>query len=263
MLVNSAITRGCGTRKEGGLYACVGGNGSMPLEGFVVDPVVPWTNGPFQGGIVSYQAVTGAYDLIMWVGAEYYPYVPDFLEEGRVHGFSKRIPTNLENLHLLSAAESRLVLVHPRAGYDHRHHLRHQCPTELSAAPRISRPDPLASGDCNHPIDCDGITTNCTFSLWDLSGHEQAAVNNHSVYQANPKHETANIETPSVTYTVPNLVEGFSPYDTGKEIGWYPAIFAVLPLTHFEYVTNDEAAIPAEVADNLGDNITRTFTTPT
>ena len=73
----------------------------------------------------------------------------------------------------------------------------------------------------------------------------------------------AGIETPSVTYEVANIVDGYSPYDTGKDIGWYPAIFCVLPLTHFEYVTNDEAAIPAEVADKLGENITHTFTTPT
>ena len=73
----------------------------------------------------------------------------------------------------------------------------------------------------------------------------------------------AGIETPSVTYEVANLVDGFSPYDTGKEIKWYPAIFCVLPLTHFEFVTADESAIPAEVADKLGDNITRTFVTST
>jgi hypothetical protein len=285
MLVNSSITRGCGKRKEGGLYACVGGGGSMPLEGFIIDPVVPWANGPFQGGIVSYQPATGAWDLILWVGAEYYPYVPDFVEEGRVHGFSKRIPTNLENLDLLSAEESRLVLVHPRAGYDHRHHTKHYDTSHwASVLPRILRPDASASGECNHPIESDHQTTNCTFSLWDLAGHPKATTNRHRVTLREPLEKAtmelsiastqepldddepiifAGIETPSVTYEVANMMEGFSPYDRGKDMGWYPAIFGVLPLTHFEYVTADESAIPAEVADKLGDNITRTFTTPT
>tara|TARA_Y100001963_G_scaffold97469_1_gene134116 strand:+ start:351 stop:1241 length:891 start_codon:yes stop_codon:yes gene_type:complete len=296
MLVNSAITRGCGTRKKGGLYACVSsGGGNTPIEHFIVDPVIPWTHGPFQGGIVSWQPQTGAYDLIMWVGAEYYPYVPDFIEEGRVHGFSKRIPTTLEGLELLDD-QSRLVLVHPRAGFRHTHHLKHVCHTiaQGEAAPHIFRPDPHASGDCNHPIDSDGETTNCTFSLWDLSGHKKASTHNHTVwevqfaimgelnrvpvaYQDDPENKVANIETPSVTYTVRTLVDGFSPYDTGNDVydppdylGWYPGIFCVLPLTHFEYVSGEDVVgmydrlqIPGNVADKLGDNIMRTFTTPT
>ena len=285
MLVNSAITRGCGKRKQGGLYACVGGSGSIPIEKLIIDPVIPWTNGPFQGGIVSFEPASGAWDLILWVGAEYYPYVPDFIEEGRIHGFSKRIPTNMEGLDMLSAEGSRLVLIHPRAGYDHRYHTKHYDTSPwASVCPRIMRPDGSASGECNHPIESDSRTTNCTFGLWDMSGHPKATMNRHRVTlrESLEKATTnlhiasmqefldddepitfAGIETPSVTYEVANIVDGYSPYDAGKDIGWYPAIFCVLPLTHFEYVTNDEAAIPAEVADKLGENITHTFTTPT
>lgn len=266
MLVNSAITRGCGQREEGGLYACVSGGGDTPIEQFIIDPVIPWTHGPFQGGIVSYQPASGGYDLIMWVGAEYYPYVPDFIEEGRVHGFSKRIPTTLEGLELLDD-QSRLVLIHPKAGFDHTYHLKHlsnrdQEIAQNLAVPIIVRPDHSAVGDCNHPIDCDTLMTNCTFSLWDLSGHRNAAQKGHEVCQNPAFPQLTEIKTPSARYSVRNLVEGYNPLEHTTDLGWYPGIFCVLPLTHFEYVCEDPA-VPGNVADKLGDNITRTFTTPT
>jgi hypothetical protein len=287
MLVNSTIERGCGTRKKGGLYACVSvsDGGDTPIEQFIVDPVLPWTHGPFQGGIVSFNASLDVYDLVMWVGAEYYPYVPDFIEEGRVHGFSKRVPTTMDGLNQLNE-RSRLILVHPKAGFDHRIHLRHQDPTPWAGVcPNIQRPDPSASGECNHPIESDHTTTNCTFSLWDLSGHIKCNTKGHTVSTLNRHHlsipdgrerdtvlhnpvNIGRVKTPSVIYEVLNITDNYHPGDGDNvDIGWYPAIFCVLPLTHFEYVTSDHGGsvrtVPAHIADNLGENITRTFSTLT
>jgi len=51
------------------------------------------------------------YDLLIWVGQEHYPYVPDYLEEVKRYGASRRLNPNLD-LSLLSRS-SRMILAHP------------------------------------------------------------------------------------------------------------------------------------------------------
>lgn len=74
--------RGCGKRVPGGLYLCVGlAPWGKPLETFVVDPPRPWIYGAFRSPILVPNSTSGVNDCLMWVGAESYPYAPDFLEE--------------------------------------------------------------------------------------------------------------------------------------------------------------------------------------
>jgi hypothetical protein len=53
------------------------------------------------------------YDLLIHVGAEHYPYAPDYIEETRRLGASRKLNPNLD-LSLLTRS-SRMLLAHPKA----------------------------------------------------------------------------------------------------------------------------------------------------
>jgi hypothetical protein len=121
------VERGCGDREPGGVYAESGlSPHGRPLEEFLLDPplAVPdgldlinkprlWQRTFPSGEPVSDAEEQPVYDILMWVGAEFYPYCPDFIEEVRRYGASRRLNPNLD-LSLLSRS-SRMILVHPRA----------------------------------------------------------------------------------------------------------------------------------------------------
>lgn len=108
----TGITRGCGLRKPGGLYVCSGLSPyGSPIENFIVDPPLPYNSGPFRAPIVFEKE--GRKHIMMWVGAEYYPYCSDFIEEVRKYGASKRVPNNFPIEELERG--SMLFLVHPKA----------------------------------------------------------------------------------------------------------------------------------------------------
>jgi hypothetical protein len=121
------VERGCGERQPGGVYLETGlSPHGRPLEEFLLDPPVAVPDGLdlankpqlWQRTFASGEPVCDAeehpiYDILMWVGAEFYPYCPDFIEEVRRYGASRRLNPNLD-LSLLSRS-SRMILVHPRA----------------------------------------------------------------------------------------------------------------------------------------------------
>jgi len=104
--------RACGTRKKGGYYLEVPASiGGRPVEDFVLDPLLPWEQGPFRGVQLVEQ---GGRQLILdWVGASYYPYPLDLLAEAAALGLSRRIPRTFSWHKLRPGA--LLVLVHARA----------------------------------------------------------------------------------------------------------------------------------------------------
>lgn len=122
-----AVERGCGEREPGGVYAESGlANDGVPLETFLLDPPLPVPDGldlinkpqlwqrmlPSGDPILDEQGQP-IYDLLMWIGAEHYEFVPDYLEEVRRYGASRKLNPNLD-LSLLSRA-SRMILAHPKA----------------------------------------------------------------------------------------------------------------------------------------------------
>ncbi len=121
------VERGCGEREPGGVYAeCGLSTHGRPLEEFLLDPPLPVPEGLdvinkpqlWQRTFAAYEPMCDAdeqpiYDVLIWVGQEHYPYCPDFVEEVRRYGASRRLNPNLD-LSLLSRA-SRMILVHPRA----------------------------------------------------------------------------------------------------------------------------------------------------
>ncbi len=87
-------SRGCGDREPGGVYIESGlSSRGRPLEEFLVDPPLQIPEGldlvnkpqTWQRMLPSGEPVLDEdelpiYDLLIWVGAEFYPYCPDYLE---------------------------------------------------------------------------------------------------------------------------------------------------------------------------------------
>ena len=119
------VSRGCGDREPGGIYAECGLSArGRPLEEFLIDPPLPIPPGldlvnkpqTWQRLLPTGEpALDGEglpiFDLLIWVGQEHYPYAPDFLEEVKQYGASRRLNPKLD-LSLLSRS-SRMIMAHP------------------------------------------------------------------------------------------------------------------------------------------------------
>jgi len=119
------VPRGCGDREPGGIYAeCGLSSRGRPLEEFLIDPPLPIPPGldlvnkpqTWQRLLPTGEAALDGeglpiFDLLIWVGQEHYAYCPDFLEEVKRYGASRRLNPNLD-LSLLSQS-SRMILAHP------------------------------------------------------------------------------------------------------------------------------------------------------
>src|SRR5256885_7987813 len=120
------VPRGCGEREPGGVYAESGlSPRGRPLEEFLFDPPLPipdgldlinkpqfWQRTLASGEPLLDEEGQPVFDLLIWVGEEHYKYCPDYLEETRRYGASRRLNPNLD-LSLLSRS-SRIILAHPR-----------------------------------------------------------------------------------------------------------------------------------------------------
>lgn len=114
------VSRGCGSvRTPGGVYVECGlfasSDNTRILEHFLFDPplAIPpgldlvnkpqlWTD-----------SATGLTHLLIWVGAEHYPYVADYIEETRRFGASRKLSPTLD-FSRLTPGKSRMMLAHPR-----------------------------------------------------------------------------------------------------------------------------------------------------
>lgn len=111
-----AITRGCGTRQEAGIY-CVSKLSPMgrPIEEFLIDP--PIKLNPALGvspvGVTLITDTKGVTHILDYVGSKFYPNVADFIEEVRRFGLSRRLPRTLDYSRLTK--DSRIILIHARA----------------------------------------------------------------------------------------------------------------------------------------------------
>jgi hypothetical protein len=117
--VVSTDPRGCGKRKQGGVYAeCGLSSEGWPIEHFLVDP--PQVVDEGQMGLssigVKLLEARGAWHVFDIVGQQHYPHVADFIEEARRMGASRRLSRTLDFSKL--TADSKLVLLHRRAHID-------------------------------------------------------------------------------------------------------------------------------------------------
>jgi len=106
------MVRGCGRRVPGGTYlVCSTSPFGLPVEYFVVDPPVSVDMESFRSPILHEE--NGTCHVIMWIGEKFYPSAVDFIEEARVQGVSRRVPSGFPFEKLTK--NSKMILIHPRA----------------------------------------------------------------------------------------------------------------------------------------------------
>jgi len=218
MITPCSGKRGCGTRKEGGLYMCVGTSPTgIPIEEFILDPAREFRGKHFLSPIL-YKRENGIYDVLIWIGAEYYPFVPDFIEEAQWMGISRKIRKNFP-IDKLTPGESRMILIHKRAIPEF----------EYKVSP---------TGHCLKP----DVEHKCTFNLWPLSSLR--SMKNHEVIETD-RPECVSIVTPSVSYHVTKPISAESDqYQAGA--------FAAFYITHWEYIGKGKPKELAEKIETVG-----------
>lgn len=216
MITPCSGKRGCGTREEGGLYACVSTSIlGRPIEEFIIDPAREWKGKCFRAPIL-YEG-RDAFHMLVWVGAEFYPFIPDFIEEARIMGVSRRIPRGFP-IEKLTPGKSKMFLIHSRA------------------VPKFEY-QVLPSGMCLKK-DTQHL---CTFDTWSLSSLDSS--DKHLTYSE--LHDSAvEIKTPSVAYKVNKCLE------VPKERLYQPGAFAAFYLTHLEYI-DKEGKAPRDLAEKI------------
>jgi len=233
------MVRGCGTRKEGGLYLVTATSPyGFPIEHFLVDPPIPW-RGPRVLRAPMLIEAGGVVHIAMTVGKTYYPYVPDIVEEIRVLGLSKRVPRDFD-FTKLTPGRSRILLIHPRAipRFSFKAEWEERKPCErcriLSDHYGISE----IARECKPRHEPGSLR--CIFALWPLS-----ALRSHK--KVHEVIEEGLVKTPSTTYAVRGRV-----HEAPREQRYSPGVFARLPITRFEYVGSSLPEDLKEKAEESG-----------
>jgi hypothetical protein len=239
-----AVERGCGEREPGGVYVESGLSPfGRPLEHFLIDPpqALPagldlinkpqlWLRMDPQTGddILDPETQEPIVDLLIWVGEEFYPFCPDFIEEVKRWGASRKLNPNLDLARLTRS--SRMILAHPRAlnslwqqqavpetcekhvpGHDDASSLRLRDGDVALAPPHQAGP--------------------CLFKVWELIPAEAAK-----------ELLTLEGERPLCLREIGSTVYQYRP--TGESAdGLTPGIFAALPITGFALIRFDDGSV--------------------
>lgn len=240
--------RGCGERVPGGCYAESGlGPYGCSLEYFLIDPpqlLPPGLDLINKPQILPRLRLSGeqehdtadrpVFDLYMHIGAEHYPFAPDYLEEARRLGASRRISPLLD-VSLLTQ-ESRMILAHPKAIPINwaqmqppvrckkrlpRHDLRSYCALALDPLVDEARPGP------------------CIFKLWDLIPPDQAE-------------STITLEgqPPLCLRRTGSTVYQYTPTEE-TVVAWEEAFILALPLTGFTLIQYADGSVNAQAKQKL------------
>ena len=286
------VSRGCGDREPGGIYAeCGLSSRGRPLEEFLIDPPLPIPPGldlvnkpqTWQRLLPSGEpALDGEglpiFDLLIWVGQEHYPYCPDFLEEVKRYGASRRLNPNLD-LSLLSRS-SRMILAHPlvlnTAWQAQRppQSCKKEVPGHDAASAASTASDDEAGGTIGdtgeetttrpllHLIVNDTAslipvvkpelpqTGPCLFKLWELIPREAAQTSidilDSEVGELPPDAELL----PLCLREIGSTIYQYRP--TGESVdGLVPGIFAVLPITGFALIRYHDGSVNERAKEKI------------
>ncbi len=276
------VPRGCGDREPGGVYAESGlSPRGRPLEEFLIDPPLPIPAGLdlihkpqiWQRMLPSGEPALDVeglpiYDLLIWVGQEYYPYVPDYLEEVKRYGASRRLNPHLD-LSLLSRS-SRMILAHPLVintawqtqrppetckkevpGHDTAFAAnddKAEGTTGETGEETITRPLAYRIGTSTEsllPVELpeDSPRTGpCLFKLWELIPKEAAqTVVDVADGEAGEQHADAE-PFPLCLREIGSTIYQYRP--TGESAdGLVPGIFAALPITGFALIRYHDGSV--------------------
>lgn len=197
-----------------------------PLEDFLLDPQIKW-DGPQLRAPMEVPDSENTYHILLGIGQRYYPYFPDFFEEAKVMGVSKRIPRTFIPTKL-KEGKSRFLLVHPIGIPEFTYQLE-------------PRQDHL---ETQHDFD---LEERCVRDLWPLSAAGKSS-NLHKILQPHPlteEKDMAKIETPSVTYFV-KYPKRCKP----KKMEYTSALVLSFSTFGFEYV-NQNGTLPKQIKDNF------------
>jgi hypothetical protein len=244
--------RGCGDREPGGVYVESGvGPFGSPLEHFLLDPPqklpegLDLVNKPrlWQRTLPSGEPALDEneqpiYDLLIHVGAEYYPYAPDYIEETRRLGASRRLNPQLD-LTLLSR-ESRLLLAHPKAIPDNWRDLLppERCKKRRAWHDRIT--SALLSED---PLHNPRRAGPCIFKLWELIPQSVAK----TVVYPTPE---AIEQLPLCLREVGSTIYQYHP--TGEAVtSWTCGFVLSLPITGFSLIQFSDGSVNRQAKKKL------------
>jgi hypothetical protein len=174
----AAVLRGCGERTPGGVYIeCGLSPVGRPFEDFLLDPPLALPAGLGSEALPNKpqfwtDSATDTVHLVIWIGAEHYPYLADFVEEARRFGISRKLSP-----HLLERPEfarlslsSRMILAHPCA----LNYWWAQQPPPFRCMKEVPGHAPTECGtllneqDTGADTSADERTGPCLFQTWDL-----------------------------------------------------------------------------------------------
>lgn len=226
--------RGCGTRKAGGTYACVGvGPNGLPWNTFMFDPAVPYAGDRFRGVQEANEELRSNWQegmalLLDMVGAEHYPTVPSFVEEVRRFGMSRQVPETFDWTKI-AGREVWLGLVHWKARHVWADGTEELPPIEYAFCdalnPAVVRRI-AEDGEKVIPIHAPHYP-DCVYHLWPLCSRV---------------HETSEglVEMPGFRFDPLNVVRNRDPAvpvsPKFPDVDYLPALFAAFPVTHVEAV---------------------------
>lgn len=232
--------RGCGDREPGGVYAESGiGPFGSPLEHFMIDPPQPvpagldlvnkallWPRMSATGEPAQDEAGLPIVDLLIHVGASHYPWAPDYIEEARRLGASRRLNPHLDLSKLTRA--SRMLLAHPKAIPQNWRDLLppQRCRKQLFghdlASSALRDEDPTNASERLGP---------CLFKLWELLPAEQAETTLTPVGQR-----------PLCLRRVGSTIYPYHPTEE-RVTAWSAAFVLALPLTGFSLIQDAEGHV--------------------
>lgn len=250
------VPRGCGDRTPGGLYVESGlGPGGEPLEHFLVDPPLPIPEGldlVNKPQIVEDPA-TGIPHLWLWIGAEWYLYTPDYIEETRRYGASRKLNPTLDITRLIPS--SRMILAHPSARNTlwREQALPRECLKRLPGHALTARGGPDAAHQMPLPPVADGTVLRtevgqrmppssidpvdpigpCLFKTYELMPVAAATDTQRPALVADRAWYTRHIG--STTYL-------YAPSGEPND-GLVPGVFAALPITGFALIRHSDGTV--------------------
>lgn len=259
--------RGCGDRTPGGLYIESGlGPGGIPLEHFLVDPPLPVPEGLdlVNKPQIAMDTETGIAHLWLWIGAEWYPYCPDFIEESRRLGVSRKLNPQMDLSQLTPG--SRMILVHPAARNTlwQEQEPPHECAKrvpghalERDVQPHVSQILPSSPSQASSsPLDDDRLDPipialgwrrpepllgPCLFKTFELIPQEAAADAGQPTEIARRIWYARRIG--STTYF-------YEPSGDSAE-GLEPGVFAALPITGFALIQHPDGSVNEPIRQKL------------
>ncbi len=199
-------SRGCGSRKPGGVYLCTAlSEDGSPIEDFLVDPVRPFHGEPFRAPIL-WNDISNPelFHAVIWVGAEFYPSLVDFVEEVKAKGASRRIPSNFDFSKLTPGA-SRMIFIHPKAFTTTAHLPANGCPKHY---PLHGLNEPCIGAHWDYVQGLGGSVSGRTATLGDLQ------------YAVPPQEDIMPLLTPGFFMALPIThveYEAMNDGDTGPE----------------------------------------------